>query len=257
MSYYKSYRESHHITKTQINNMTKINQIVLEEEWEADDIISWCRSNGITCQVVPRQLIESLNPSCLTYYFCSTEIVQRIFSSHTAYATTSTYPEQFTPFYGRTINRCMINELQESQLPLFIKPTTNDKLFDGMVIRSIGQLTDLISDNQLAGQSIYASNVVKFLAEYRLFIGNKQLYAMGKHFVEHRGSDQYTLDDAFINQLVNVSADYYAVDIGWAQNIVWTVVEVNPPHSLDDCGIDLNQYMLFSMHAQDWIREMK
>lgn len=42
--------------------MNKPKAIILEKEWEADDIIAYCKSNDILCQVLSQLDIADLSP---------------------------------------------------------------------------------------------------------------------------------------------------------------------------------------------------
>jgi len=82
---------------------------------------------------------------------------------------------------------------------------------------------------------------VDFKVEYRLFIGNHQLYGIGFQ----KGDKNISNYNDFIKQILEISDGFYAIDIGYDND--WSIVEINPPFSLDDYGISMHNYVRYAI----------
>lgn len=189
---------------------------------------------------------------------CNTSIVQaHLGKVGCACLVPDTYPKQLEPFYKRSISECLLKEVNESRLPLFVKPATNDKAFDGMVMETMDDMPEGLGDAK-----VYVSEVVRFSGpEHRLFLGGGRLYAIG---VRDTGvgstSDANSVEcKQLIQSIISALGDLYcAVDIRFiaqAGHERWAVVEVNPGFSLDDCGIGIEVYVNYCIDSCQWLRQ--
>merc|ERR1712232_1528861 len=156
---------------------------------------------------------------------CSTEIVQRKLreaGKGLSSKVPSTYPEALQKLLRRNIVERNLDSVATSELPLFVKPVSNDKAFDGKVLRDEDDLEGLRAEvRKLAvpsagckagtfadsdmGCQIYSAKVVKFFAEYRLFIGGGRLYGLGK--IRDAGSAGTGPSEEFLGEVMSACGD--------------------------------------------------
>ena len=228
-------------------------EIRLEEEWEAADIIEHCNANGIACHVLAQSDLEDLETHDFLSmpFFCATEVVQHHLKAAelAEKVVPDTYSQNYAPLFGRKIQRISFTDLKglaQTDFPLFFKPASNNKLFDGCVVTDQAHIDEVLEMHDVdkdvaATMEVYVCEVVKFACEKRLFVGAGKIYATGHQF----GKDDTPLDSAFVDQVAKLSdGKYCAVDIGYLPaSSQWVVVEVNPPFALDDWGIATATYL--------------
>ncbi len=121
--------------------------VLLEDTREANDILKYCNENNIKCKEMTVDELYSVENFLNCTYFCNTEIVQhhlkRAQRAHGSYL--------YQKFYTLIYFVLKIFDINIKDLPLFIKPITNDKNFTGQVVTNISDLSD-----------IYTSDIVKF-----------------------------------------------------------------------------------------------
>jgi hypothetical protein len=217
-------------------------KMILEEEWCADDIVAWASQQGWDCKEIWKQDLMGMQTDMFLSqpFFCSTDVVQHhLKNARLECLIPDTYPPKLFHLFGRRIAKVAPDRIGE--FPCFVKPTSNDKSFDGTVVKSKSELLELVG-----GSKIYVSEVVKFKVEYRLFIGNRKLYAHGFY----QGDEKIPFDDvaaSLSSRIIDViGTKFCSVDIGYA-NGRWLIVEVNPPFSLDDAGIPIEIYMQYAI----------
>jgi hypothetical protein len=229
---------------------------IVEEEWEANDIIDYCINQGIEIIEMSSEKINGLESFEFfnQIVFCNTVTVQRNLKNlDLYYIIPNTYPQEFNDLYHRNIIKVDLNKLYTLEYPYFIKSTGNMKVIDGTVIKNQDDFTDLwITNNVLPDSSMefYVSDCVKFLSEKRVLLGNSKIYAIGHQF----GSMDISIDDEFLNKIISLSNNkYYCVDIGYIQETGWSIVEVNPPFSLDDFDISIDVYVTYARNVWCYI----
>ena len=226
---------------------------LIEEEWEADDIVQFCANHQIPYQVLTQKEIMMMdtNDFFAGPFFCSTHIIQaKLKEKNLNHLIPDTYPSLFNQFYKRSITKCVYENLYMYEYPYFIKSAGNDKLIDGTVVNNAEDLANLWIDNQVLPYSnleLYISDVVKFNVEYRLFIGNNQVYAIGYQ----KGDRSIKLNSGrdFVDELLKVcKKDFYCIDVGYIGSMnEWAIVEVNPPFALDDYDILIDDYIQYNV----------
>jgi len=241
--------------------------IFLEDTWDATDVIDYCHDHGYNCTVLsPSQLRSMESEDFIKYtYLCNTDIVQEhlrklaLLHSHSYKNNINnlvpdTYESTYT--FGRTITKMPFSDVKKiSKIsPIFIKPLSNDKSFDGQIYYQddyfLGQLP---RDDEI----VYTSECVKFMAEYRLLIGysenEKRMKLYGHGLISGHNMDdifQSYHTQSYINKVIQWTPEkqFRCVDIGYTKT-GWQIVEINPPFSLDDHHIPLHQYMDFVIGA--------
>ena len=114
--------------------------------------------------------------------------------------------EVLAPLLRRKCERRTLAEVDEEALPLFVKPVSNDKAFDGArstpltnplsrdsrltvrgllagrVVSTAEDLAHLLSEagGSPADCAVWVSEPVEFVAEHRLFVGGGKVYGVGR-----------------------------------------------------------------------------
>lgn len=237
--------------------------ILLEDTWtldgEADDIIQFSIDNKIEYKILSVDELINLNSKYFlkNSYFCNTDIVQlHLENLNKSYLVPDTYDDKFKTFYDREIEKMTISEFinKYNGITRFIKPVKNNKEFDGRVI-------DKITDFELYGvkiptesTEIYCCQPIIFLSEVRLLIGNGKLYGHG-HICKNEIENYINEIQTFVNDIIKASDNnYYCIDIGYifdkkTKLFKWIIIEINPPFSLDDHKIPIDDYMNFCIDA--------
>ncbi|XWV24797.1 hypothetical protein QJ856_gp0986 [Tupanvirus deep ocean] len=225
--------------------------ILIEDEWNAHDIIEYCQENNLQYRVLSQKEITKL---CKFEFFegpffCDTKIAQKyLHENGWNDKIPDTYPEIFNKFYKRNIKKIKFNELNKQPYPFFIKSISNNKQISGTVISNHKEENNLWLINDIipyTDMELYVSNVVKFIVEYRLLIGNGKLYGKGYQ----QGNKFVNLDDKFTKEIIGLCGNnFYCMDVGLLSDInEWAIVEVNPPFSLDDYDIPLDNYIEYAI----------
>lgn len=257
--------------------------VLLEDTWEADDVREECERLKIPCRELTVEQLSAYEPREFvdSVYMCNTEIVQRKLRDAFGEAkfdavVPCTYPQSLASLFHRKIDRKLLSRVEAEDLPVFIKPATNDKAFDGRVVRDTTALATLRKEaTEYSGETheveIYVSTVVEFWAEYRLFVGAGNLYGMGmiRDVRKQKSDTTVQLSDscqgdpprAFVDDVLACCGDhaFWVVDVGvlvatCPGQSQWAVVEVNPPFALDDHGLHIEPYCRYCIDACAWIR---
>jgi hypothetical protein len=245
------------MTKQLIYN-SLIMTIYLEKEWEALDIIEYCSKKDIKCIELSAEQLSEMDSSQFCKYpsFCNTTIVQKHLLNMNK-TIIDTYPDILKSFYKRNISKYSADKITNGSLnlcyPYFIKSVGNTKELDGTIINAPQDLDILFSQSlnreQYNDTLYYVSNYVIFISEYRLLIGNNTIYGVG-----HQKDKKIDIDNKFIDDILKtvLPNDFMCIDVGFIKNQnEWAIVEVNPPFSLDDYGIDIDSYMQFCIDSHD------
>jgi len=262
-------------------------QVLLEDTWEADDVKEECGRLGAPCRELSVEELEAISAAELlaSVYMCSTELCQRklrevLSEEQFASRVPATYPEPLRPLLRRRVEATKLGAVTEGRLPLFVKPATNDKSFDGRVVRNKEGLERLLEEaaEECGGRDgigeldVLAAEVVTVLSEHRLFVGGGQLYGEGQIREDTTAMARLTAEErqallggggvpaSFVGEVLALCGGevFWAVDVGLLARadgeLQWGVVEVNPPFALDDHGLAIEPYVRYCMDACAWIR---
>ena len=242
--------------------VTLIN-VILENTWtannEADDIIDYCINHDIQYKIMtPESLFDMDHAQFFnSIYFCDTAIVQyHLRETNCSYLIPDTYESVYNEFYSRKIEQIRWGDVNISILtnPIFIKPIGNSKSFDGTIITTESDNYSLqLVSNKSPNTIIYKSDVVNFICEYRLLIGNGKLYGYG--FIRGRRMESFT-EELNITKIIELTGENFrCIDIGFVMKPLfkWIIIEVNPAFSLDDYDIPIQIYLDFCIDSCKWI----
>lgn len=233
-------------------------KFLVEDEWEADDIISHCKDHGYEYKVLSQDEIRHLSVEEFLEYvpFCSTLVVQsKLKEKGLDHLIPDTYTAIFEDLYGRKITHITYKDLGSVSFPYFIKSAGNDKIIDGTVVTNKDELDDVwtnvsrINDvNPGPDMELYICDPISFMSEHRLLIGKSTIYGRG---FQRGNSDIIPTLDIIENIIRLAKEKFYCVDVGY-DGSKWIIVEVNPPFSLDDFGIELDKYIQYAVDF--WMR---
>ncbi len=164
-----------------------------------------------------------------------------------------TYDKTFDDFYNRNITKYVYKDIFKVSYPYFVKSAGNDKSIDGTIIKNSDDVADLWCINQIFlydDMELYVCDVVNFKVEYRLLVGDNKIYAIGYQ----KGNKSNFPSEHFLHKILEKSnGKYYCIDIGLISNS-WSIVEINPPFSLDDFDISLNVYIEYAVDFWKYVR---
>lgn len=156
-------------------------------------------------------------------------------------------PEELYPYTKRNIQLGTIKSFMENgTFPLFVKPRL-PKLFTGAVVSSAEELEMFkhlhTDDDQL---EIMASNVVKFVSEYRTFVIEGHAYDCRKYSGQHRIAPDFNFIDETIKAYKSAPIAY-GIDFGVTDKGETMLVEANDGYSLGTYGFDCYNYVRMCM----------
>lgn len=161
------------------------------------------------------------------------------------------YPSELKGFTGRWIATDPIGTVRNMPTlwPIFIKPADDIKSFSGRVVRGV---LDLVATAHLPDDAtIFRSQVVEFLSEYRCFVINRSIIG-----VRHYKGDPLIFPNVDrIQQMVQAwpsAPRAYCLDVGVVRQggasdgaLQTVLVEVNDAYSAGDYGLDPLFYARF------------
>lgn len=152
-------------------------------------------------------------------------------------------PEELYPYTKRNIQLGTIKSFMENgKFPLFVKPRL-PKLFTGAVVCSPEELElfrYLHTDD--LDLEIMASDVVKFVSEYRTFVIDGYAYDCRKYSGQHRITPDFNFIDETIKAYKSAPAAY-GIDFGVTDKGETMLIEANDGYSLGTYGFDCYNYV--------------
>ena len=242
--------------------MAKI--ILLEDTWnednEADDIIEYADKNKYDISILSVDDLYKLDSMYFlsTIYFCDTKIVQyHLQKANIINIVPNTYDEKYNKYYNRSIEQIHFTEFIKKYdgIKRFIKPVSNDKDFSGRVIETFNDFENYGVEIPNTNQMVYSCEPVEFISEIRLLIGNNKLYGHG--YMSGKHTKSYLKCSTMLDDLITITNnDYCCIDIGLMvhnSDLQWSIIEINPPFSIDDHEILFDDYISFCIDACRYI----
>lgn len=230
--------------------------VVIQNSWtEEDDIelIEYIQSAYPSQYKVMNEMeILSSSPDEMIGLFCDTDVVQRLLQ--TRYKAPDTYSKSFETLYNRKISKLSFAACYDHPKPFFIKPYDNNKAFYARIIERVSQL-DSLKEELNDDDYVYVCDVVKFMNEYRVFMGPDKVYGVvnsSKFVLPSNDAPEYHIEppSEFIHGLIEQNKEgYCVVDVGMLQNGTWAVVEVNPPFALSSYDWPISEYVTYCLDA--------
>ncbi len=157
------------------------------------------------------------------------------------------YPKSLDAFYGRTIKRTRFGKITIDDLPIFIKPAYDIKLFTGFVLEksttlhNIGMYYSDVNPNT----AIYTSEVVDIISEYRCFVHKNELVG-----IKHYAGDFCSFPN--LSSIYKMIRSYkenapisYTLDVGIINDIneKTILIEINDFWAIGGYGLDGKTYV--------------
>jgi hypothetical protein len=235
---------------------------VEEDWWDDDDIIRYAMKHKHKLVIKSHKELYNMDSEELlkNVYFCNTEIIQHHLAKLNAtHLIPDTYEEIYKNLYNREIDRMTFGELMEKYKgkPKFIKPINNDKSFDGRIFTGINDFTDFCQDVPENDTMIYVTEPITILLEARLLVGNNKLYGhcITNNLAKIKSFFPNYLESDLVKKIISMTDNFRCIDIGMNCCNEWFIVEINPPFSLDNHTIDMNQYIEFCIDSCQYIWE--
>ena len=252
--------------------------VYIEEDWWDDNmIIKHMMKRGYKIQLSTHNYLLNMDSEKFlkNIYFCNTMIVQHhINNLGRNDIIPDTYEDKYKEYFNREIEKMTFGELLDKykNIPKFIKPVNNDKMFDGRIFIDTNDFTDFCLDIPPNDMMIYVTDPITILFEARLLIGGNKLYGGVNSYAinpspplqampaKHGSSMMNTspslrknipnyLESEFVKNLINITSNFRCIDIGINDMNELFVIEINPPFSLDNYNIDMKSYIDFCIDA--------
>ena len=175
------------------------------------------------------------------------------------------YPLEFETLYNRHIRKIKLENLNEIQKPYFVKPFENNKSFDARKIYNNDNheylLQDLVELNFTQEDFLYVCDIVEFINEFRLFIGNQKIYGIIEStdiLINSKKSVSIKPPQEFLDKVLQLNTfDFCVIDVGiinFNGSHVWSIVEVNPPFALSSYEWPIEDYYKYCKDAFNYLK---
>lgn len=152
-------------------------------------------------------------------------------------------PAELLPFFGRKVYETTMRNVRAILRPderWFIKPLHAHKLFDGHVVS--GNVRDLIRTASCPDDTaILASEVVRFVSEYRLFVHRGEIVGCRHYSGDFASPIDFAVARAAVEAFRSAPVGY-SLDMGRADDGRTLVVEVNDAFALGSYGLPSVKY---------------
>lgn len=154
------------------------------------------------------------------------------------------YPEQLTNYLGRKVELTNFGSLSKEDMPYFVKPATDVKMFTGDVVSNETHLKYMVQfDGCKDDTLVYKSELVDFVTEYRVFVSHGKIYGM-KHY---KGDFLKFIDVSVLENMIKDFTDCpsaFTLDVGLTDDGRTLLVEVNDMWAIGSYGLDGRDYAL-------------
>lgn len=222
---------------------------IIQDTWnETDDqdLLSFL-SNPVRLSAL--EILKITDFSTIKVIFADTTIMFSLLKQ-----TFDNYPIELNKFYHRNINVYDLPETKSIPYPYFAKPFSNDKSFEAHIIRNDKDYDYFISE---ASGQVYVSELVEFVNEYRLFIGDNKIVGCvesSDFLIDPRIIKRCFPPSDFLNDILRFNPyNYCIIDVGMF-NDTWSIVEVNPPYSITSYGLDIELYYAYCRDAFTYLK---
>lgn len=157
------------------------------------------------------------------------------------------YPRELESYYKRNIKLGLIKDLEKENLPIFIKPSKDVKLFTGFLLENkktlenISTYYDLVTDRT----EVYISEPIKIVSEYRCFVNENKLVGIKNY----EGSFSHFIDVKKVNEMIEIYATNpnkpicYTLDVALDDKGQTILIEINDFWAIGSYGLDGKEYV--------------
>ena len=150
------------------------------------------------------------------------------------------YPSELIEYYGRSIRKKKLCDLERESFPLFIKPL-KDKSAPGIIVNAFPDVFKTEYSHLPADSEIWCSEVVDFISEWRCFVRYGKILDIRLY----HGNRDARCDDSIILDAVSLyrnSPASYALDFGVTSDGRTIIVEMNDAIALGSYGLQDTLY---------------
>lgn len=158
------------------------------------------------------------------------------------------YPKCLGEFYSRKINKTKFSDIKVNDLPIFVKPADDVKLFTGFVLEKSSTLRDInmYYPDVNPDTPVYISEPIEIVSEYRCFVHKNKLVG-----IKHYDGDFTKFPDVFtiqsmMQKFYDESPVSYTLDVGLIRDgnrFKTILVEVNDFWAIGGYGLDGKTYV--------------
>jgi hypothetical protein len=174
------------------------------------------------------------------------------------------YPKSLESFYGRKIKGTRFGKITIDDLPIFIKPAYDIKLFTGFVLdnkstlHNIGMYYSEVNPNT----AVYTSEPIDIASEYRCFVHKNELVGI-KHY---SGDFELFPSVSYIHKMIEAYKDEapisYTLDVGILENkqdnmLQTILIEINDFWAIGGYGLDGRTYVRMLIDRFQQIKNKK
>lgn len=158
------------------------------------------------------------------------------------------YPKSLEEFYGRKIKKTRFGKITIDDLPIFIKPAYDVKLFTGFVLdksstlHNIGMYYSDVNPNT----AVYTSEAIDIISEYRVFVHKNEIVGIKNYAGDFtKFPDIYTIQ-SMMQKYYDESPISYTLDVGIIRdgsNFKTILIEINDFWAIGGYGLDGKTYV--------------
>ena len=158
------------------------------------------------------------------------------------------YPKSLDSFYGRNIKRTRFGKITVDDLPIFIKPVYDIKLFTGFVLdksttlHNIGMYYSDVNPNT----AVYTSEPIDIISEYRCFVHKNKLVGIKHYDGDFTKFPDVLTIESMMQKYYNESPVSYTLDVGLVRDgdgFKTILVEINDFWAIGSYGLDGKTYV--------------
>ena len=238
--------------------------IVIQDTWNEEDdvdLLDYVSNKNLKTKYLSEDEILNTDISSMNVLFCDTDIIQKKIKSKFI---PTCYPNEFSSLYNRNIKKIKFKELESIKKPFFIKPFQNDKSFDARKIYNNNYnylVQDLTELNFIDDDYFYVCDIVEFINEYRLFIGNSKIYGIVEStdiLIDSKKAVYINPPKEFLDKILELNTfNFCVIDVGIINlngEHVWSIVEVNPPFSISSYDWNIDSYFNYCKDAFQYLK---
>jgi hypothetical protein len=157
------------------------------------------------------------------------------------------YPKSLDSFYGRTIKRTRFGKITLDDLPIFIKPVYDVKLFTGFVLEKSTTLHNIgmYYSNVNPNTAVYTSEPINIVSEYRCFVHKNELVGIKHYSGDFNVFPNTSEIKSMIQKYRDESPVSYTLDVGLVRDngFKTILVEINDFWAIGGYGLDGKTYV--------------
>lgn len=168
------------------------------------------------------------------------------------------YPSELNKFYNRNIKLGKISDLRNENLPIFIKPSNEIKMFTGFVLENKKTLDNITMyyNSVTEKTEIYMSEPIDIITEYRCFVSSGKII----EFKHYSGSCLHFID---VEKVFNMIEAYeksgkqpicYTLDIGLTTDGKTVLIEINDFWAIGSYGLNGKDYVSMIIKRMEEIK---